>query len=65
MNMRFANVILIVHFLSINVFPQWGNNPDINLQFTNWGDTPISVVEDSIGGAFKSASLIVPLNEPP
>jgi len=63
--MKHIKIVWATLLLSVNIFPQWGNNPDINLQLTNWGDAPISAVEDGRGGAFISTSLNVPLNEPP
>lgn len=51
--------------LSTRLYPQWGNNPDINLQLTNWGDAPLSAVEDGRGGAFVSVSYNAPLDREP
>lgn len=51
--------------MTVDLYSQWSNGPNVNLQITNWGDAPISAVEDGRGGAFISASWNAPLDRPP
>jgi len=51
--------------ITIDLYSQWSNDPNVNLRITNWGDAPISAVEDGRGGAFISASWNAPLDRPP
>ncbi len=63
--MNSLKLILLCLLLSNSIYSQWSSDPDVNLQLTNWGDAPISAVEDGKGGAFVSTSYNAPLDHAP
>ena len=49
--------------ISVSSFPQWSNDPDINLQVTNWGYLPLASVSNYEGGVLISANLRFWMND--
>jgi hypothetical protein len=60
-----TNIAIVFSLLASYNYSQWSNDPDVNLRLTNWGDWPISAVEDGKGGAFISTSFNAPLDHEP
>ena len=63
--MNSLKLIILYILFSNTIYAQWSNDPDENLQLTNWGDTPISAIEDGKGGAFISTGFNGPLDRAP
>lgn len=63
--LRFTSFLTFTLILIITVpnFPQWSNDPNINLQVTNWGNLPLASVSNYEGGVLISTNFRFWMND--